>query len=327
MATHNKLLEYLEKNSGEYVSGADIASDLGVSGTAVWKAVRKLKALGHEIDAVTNKGYRLINKADLLSAAVITDHAGSDVTVEVFDEVISTNDICKDRAADKQKEVYIAVTDHQTGGRGRRGRAFYSPAGTGLYMSILLRPSGMSAERSLNFTTMAAAAVSQAIEEVSGKTAGIKWVNDIYMDGRKVCGILTEASFDLESGTLDYAVVGIGINVHTPEGGFPEEISKIAGAVCSEGETIDRNLLAGTVIRNFMRYYNEACSGPAPSYSYMDEYRKRSIVIGRKIQVLSAGSEPVNAEAIALDDSCRLIVRYEDGTEEALGSGEISIRL
>lgn len=340
VSSRDEFLKILEECRGEFISGADAARRLGISGTAVWKAARKLKSEGYMIESVTNKGYRLRDDSDVLSYDSVSRHLDpsvSDVlTVDVFTSTDSTNNVCKNKAAEGAPEGYVAVSANQTAGRGRRGRSFYSPSGTGLYLSILLRPEGLSARESLMFTTMAAVAVCEAIEAVSGKETGIKWVNDIFMDDRKVCGILTEASFDLESGTLDYAVVGIGINVFTPEGGFPEEIRDTAGAIYSEREASGYSLsdirgrLAAAVISRFMGYYLEAkkknaAIGDLPAH--ISEYRKRCIVIGKDINVLMPGADPAPAHVLDIDDECGLIVRYPDGNQEVLRSGEISIRL
>ncbi|MBQ6315668.1 MAG: biotin--[Mogibacterium sp.] len=331
MSTRDDLLKVLEGNRDSFVSGSDIADELGVSGTAVWKAVNALRKEGYVIESVTNRGYRLSPDSDVLSYQVLSEKLADKtrdgrIRLEVFDSIDSTNNVCRDKAALGEKDGFVAVAANQTQGRGRRGRSFYSPDNTGLYMSILLRPSGFDARQALRFTTMAAVAVSEAIEEISGKPAGIKWVNDIYMNGLKVCGILTEASFDLESGNLDYAVVGIGINVFEPEGGFPEDIRNIAGAVFTGDDSQGANArasLAAEIIRRFFGYYEGRSSGSA---DYINKYRARCIVIGRDITVLSAGASPASAHALDIDDECGLIVRYEDGRTETLRSGEISIR-
>jgi BirA family biotin operon repressor/biotin-[acetyl-CoA-carboxylase] ligase len=210
-------------------------------------------------------------------------------------------------------------------------------------MSIMTRPFGIDSRLAVRFTTIAAVAVAEAIEAVSGRTAEIKWVNDIFVGGRKVCGILTEASFNLEDSSLDYAVIGIGINVYEPEGGFPENIRSIAGAV----QPIDprdpssnavlrnggRNRLAAEVLIRFYVYWfieMKALSGPEfdpHATRYIDEYRRRCFVIGHEVEVHKAGSLPEPAYVRDVDDDCRLHVTYGDGREEALNSGEISIRI
>jgi len=165
-------------------------------------------------------------------------------------------------------------------------------------------------------------------ERGTGEAPGIKWVNDVYMRGKKVCGILTQGSFDMESSLLDYAVMGIGFNIYEPEGGFPEEIAGIAGAVFTEKTEDVKNRLCAAFLYRFEEQYAHL-----RSRAYAEEYRARNIVTGKKIRVLKGSEYQAgpgagrDAEAVAIDDDCRLKVRYEDGTEEWLSSGEISIRL
>ena len=374
MSSRDKVLILLESKKGEYVSGEEIASALGISRTAVWKAVNNLKRDGYRIDSVTNRGYCLSPDSDILSRKIIRsylDKSGiiSSVEMDVFDTVGSTNTVCLQHASEDMHHsesaapgkdvheeagrpghmVYTAVAGGQTRGRGRRGRSFFSPVGTGLYMSILLRPSGLGSDQAVKYTTVAAVAVAEAVEAVSGKTASIKWVNDIYVDDRKVCGILTEASFNPEDATLDYAVVGIGINVYEPQGGFPEEIRDRAGALagpvsrphsgpCTEDDETNevlrnggRNRLAAEIIARFLSYLDDNLTPPSGSPDnppqYAVKYRERCFVIGRDVDVIKAGSEPRPAHVIDVDSECRLAVRYANGAEEILSSGEISIRV
>ncbi len=387
MGTKEKLLELFESNKGFYFSGEEIAGRLGVSRTAVWKAVKTLQSEGYSINAVSNKGYCLSVETDILSAQGIKKYLEpicEGVRVEVLPEVSSTNTEVRKKATAGEPEGYVLVAGQQTEGRGRIGRRFFSPLDTGIYMSLLLRPENYSSQKAVRLTTMAAVAACEAIEavvaagetggtektgrteetvtaeeetgrieetvmaeeeagrteetvtsveEICGKktvaTAGkavkkkalIKWVNDIYIEGRKVSGILTEASFGLENGLLEYAVLGIGINVYEPEGGFPSEIEDIAKAVFDTAQNDGKNHLAAEFLNHFMRYYRAG-----EQADYVQEYRKRSLVIGRKIQVIANGTVK-NAVACGIDDDCRLLVRYEDGSEESLSSGEISVRL
>lgn len=323
MATREKLLAILNERRGAYFSGEELASRLGVSRTAVWKAVGALRADGYEIDAAQNRGYSLSETTDILSEEGIRrylDPACDFLTPEVFGCVPSTNSLLKDRANSGAKEGCVVIAGSQTAGRGRLGRHFYSPADTGLYMSLLLRPMGYSPAQAVKVTTMAAAAACLAIEAVSGRTAGIKWVNDICMNGRKVCGILTEGSFDLESGGLDHIVLGVGINVYAPREGFPEDIAQIAGSVFSQQQSEVKNRLAAAFLNRFMGYYR----AEDPS-AYAETYREKSIVIGKEILVISPAGRR-EATALDVDRDCRLVVRYGDGTIEALSSAEVSIR-
>ena len=221
--TKSQVLELLTENSGKFFSGEEIATELGVSRNAVWKAVNSLKFEGYKIEAVKNKGYALSSTTDVISVKGIKKYLKSDLDIEVYKEVTSTNTMLKERGSQGAKEGQVIIANMQTAGRGRIGRTFHSPSDTGIYMSILLRPTDLIPQDAVKITTLAAVCACEAIENVSGKSAAIKWVNDIFMDGLKVCGILTEAAMSLESGNLDYVVLGIGLNAYEPEGGFPEE--------------------------------------------------------------------------------------------------------
>lgn len=324
MGTKEELLALFEQNKGTYISGEDIAEKLSVSRTAVWKSVESLRREGYNIDAVQNKGYRLSAETDILSVQGISKYLKptySDLQLNVLQTVNSTNTAVREKAESGAPEGYTVIAGSQTGGRGRRGHSFFSPCDTGVYMSLLLRPQHCPSSQAVKLTTMAAVAVCEAIEAVSGEMAQIKWVNDIYVRGKKVCGILTEASFGLEDGFLQYAVLGIGINAFTPKGGFPKEIESIAGSVFSEHCSDGKNRLAAECLNSFMKYYTMP-----EKESYVNNYRSRSLLIGNDIRVLFSDREK-NAVALDIDDDCRLVVRYEDGTSDSLFSGEVSVRL
>ena len=224
MRTREKLLDFFEKNKGAYFSGEELAARLSVSRTAVWKAVNSLRKDGYEIDAVPNKGYCLSADTDILSSQGVEKYLEpvcASIEMEILPAVGSTNDYLREKALKGQKEGFTVLAGEQTGGRGRTGRSFYSPADTGIYMSLLLRPENCSPAVAVKFTTMAAVAACRAIEKVSQKKAQIKWVNDVYIEDKKVCGILTEGAVSLEKGSLEYVILGVGINVYPPRGGFP----------------------------------------------------------------------------------------------------------
>lgn len=324
MSTKDTVLELFEKNRGFYISGQQIASELNITRTAVWKAVKILQKEGYKIEAVTNRGYCLDKDADVLSVRGIRSRLSEDcagLRPEVFVSVGSTNTLCNEKAKSGEAEGYVAVAGAQTAGRGRRGRSFYSPAGTGIYMSLLLRPHGLTGDQVLGLTTMAAVAVSESIEALSGKKAEIKWVNDIFVDGKKVCGILSEAMYEVPSGALQCVIVGIGINAYAPEAGFPTEISESAGCVFDKPEVDLKNSLVAEVLNRFMKYYDDPKSD-----AVYDEYRTRSMVIDKDIIVLKKDAT-LKAHVLDIDRDCGLVVRYPDGTEEVLNSGEISIRV
>ncbi len=232
--------------------------------------------------------------------------------------VSSTNALLLSRAAAGEEAGAVLVASRQTAGRGRRGRSFVS-GDMGLYMSVLLRPV-LSPAETIRITTAAAVAVAEAIEAETKREAKIKWVNDVLLDGRKACGILTEAAFDAR-GMVSYAVLGVGINVYTPKDGFPEEIREIACGVCQDCVPNLRNRLAAAFLNAFFRMYADLADE-----SILCAYRERSAVIGRRVRVLR-GEESRDALALDVDDSYRLVVAYGDGSREALSSGEISVRL
>ena len=325
MTVKEKILDIFEGNKGEFLSGGELAAKLNVSRNAVWKAVRQLEEEGYCFDSVSGRGYRLREESDVLSVHGIKKYLGSTgdrFDLRVYKSITSTNTVLKEMAAAGAPEFTVLVACEQTAGRGRMNRKFYSPTSTGLYLSILLRPNVM-AQEALFITTAAAVAVARAVEEISGRQAGIKWVNDVFVDGRKICGILTEATYDMESGTLEYAVAGIGVNICDPTDGFPDEIKDIAGSVFGRQmpPANVRNRIAAGIISYFTQWYDNL-----PQHPFFDEYVRRSIVVGKDILVLGK-EKPRPAKALSIDSNCNLHVRYYDGGEEILSSGEISVKL
>ena len=256
MGTKEQLLRLLEDNRERHVSGAAMAKAIGVSRNAVWKAVEALRAEGYAIDAVTNRGYALSQENDLLSPQGIErflpDNRAFAVTVRK--RVDSTNAEARRRALEGAAEGTVVVAEEQTAGKGRPGKTFFSPAATGLYLSIVLRPT-LAADRGQFITCAAAVACAQAIEQVTGAESLIKWVNDIYCDGRKVAGILTEGVVDMESGRFEHAVLGIGVNVKPPTDGFPHDIADVAGAVLGDHTGAIRCELAAAILARFWDVY------------------------------------------------------------------------
>ena len=323
MSVKDEVLKELENNKGDYISGGQLADNLGVSRNSVWKAIKALEKSGYEINAIPNKGYCLAEKNDILSSYSIKQHLKNPhLDISVFSSVTSTNTILKEMAEQGAKEGTVIIAEEQTAGRGRTGKQFYSPKGTGIYISILLRPD-IPAEESLFLTTSAAVAIASAIEDVSDKRALIKWVNDIYLEDKKTCGILTEGAFNVETGKLDYAIVGIGINVCIPDGGFPDNIKDIATAIFDkQTDSINkRSILIANLLDYFMEYYKDF-----KSKSYVKEYIERSMIIGKTITVIE-GSKTSVAKAIDIDKNCRLKVQFEDGTTKWLSSGEVSTKI
>ncbi len=324
MTTKEKLLALFESGKGTYFSGEEIAKQLQISRAAVWKGVKTLRSEGYPIDAVTNKGYCLSTATDILSNQGIQKYLAPQcacLDLVVVPEVSCTNLWVREKAHQGALEGCAIIANHQLQGRGRLGRSFFSPPETGIYLSLLLRPQQYSAQQAVRITTMAAVAVCEAIEAVSGQPAQIKWINDIYVGGKKVCGILTEASFGLENGLVEYAVLGVGINVYPPRQGFPKELESIAGAVFQSPQDDGKNRLAAEFLNRFMDGYTHL-----EQADYVEKYRARSLVLGREVSVLTGG-QAKQATALEIDDACRLRVRYLDGQEESLSSGEVSLKL
>lgn len=325
MTTKDALLAELLSHRDAYLSGAALAAQLGVSRNAVHKAANELRTLGVELDSAANKGYRLTDDANPLSAPVLAglltgEAAGWDV--QVFQTIDSTNQRAKELALAGQRGPLAIIAAEQTAGRGRRGRAFHSPQ-HGLYLTMLVHPQALPSADGGLATTAAAVAVCGALADLAGVDAGIKWVNDVFINQRKVCGILTEAGSDMETNEIDWMAVGIGLNLTAPEGGWPEELRAIAGEIFPNGKlTVSSNTLAAAIISRFADFLPHLAEK-----GFLDEYRRRSILPGREILVLPTGREPYPATAVSIDDECRLVVRLADGTTRPLMTGEVSIRL
>ena len=324
VTTKEKLLALLENNKETFFSGEEIARTLQVSRAAVWKAVNALREDGYTIDAVTNKGYRLSPDSDILSPQGIRKFLKPeyrDLDLTVLPTAPSTNALVREKANQGCPEGCVVIACEQIAGRGRYGRQFFSPADTGVYLSLLLRPTAYSPQQATCLTAAAAAAMCQAIKAVTGQRPGIKWVNDIFLHGKKVCGILTEAAVSLETGSLDYMVLGAGVNLYPPEEGFPEDIQSIAGSVLEHRTPDAKNRLVGEFLNRFWDFYTHP-----ERKVYLEDYRARSLAIGRNVTVLSNG-QAVSAYAYGIDDDFRLLVRYGSGETEALSYGEIRIQL
>ena len=324
MSTKQQVREMLEKNAGTFVSGESLARRLCVSRNAVWRAIKALQEEGCSIQAVTNRGYRLeVPEGELTEQSVrrwLPDN-GRKWDIKVFQSITSTNTVLKEMAENNALEGTILIASEQTEGRGRMGRTFYSPRGDGVYLSMLLRPA-FSPSESLCITTAAAVAVAEAIEFVTGQETKIKWVNDVYLNGRKLCGILTEASFDMESKRLAYAVPGIGINMRTPVGGYPEELRPIVTNVFEGVPYIPekRDRIIAEIISRFWNFYEHLSEKP-----FLRGYQSRSLLDGMEVNVIS-GNEQRSATALEVDEDFRLHVRYPDGREDYLQSGEVSVK-
>ncbi len=321
-----QVLAALDAARGRYISGQELAAQLGVSRTAVWKAVAALRSDGIPIEAVTNRGYTLSKNVDVLNAAAIAAQLNETtlnaLQIEVVDRLPGTNAALRARADAGAQEGLVLIAQAQSAGRGRGGHSFYSPPG-GLYLSVLLRPE-IGARQAVGLTAMAAVAAARAAEKLCHTPIKIKWVNDLWKDGKKVCGILTEAALDLESGMLDYAVLGLGFNVVAPAEGWPEDLRDVAGALYDGAPAPGaRAALAAAFLNEFWPMYRAGSRS-----GYLDDYRRRQALAGHAVWVTPRRGTPRRAVALGIDDDCNLVVRFDgESRPTVLNSGEASVRL
>ena len=318
MALKDNILNKLQ-SSDSYTSGEELAKEFGVSRAAVWKAVRKLKEDGCYIDSVSNRGYRLLSPADSLNAEEISSllkGSAKELKVILLESVDSTNNEAKRMLANGCTNSALIVANEQTSGRGRLGRSFYSPKNTGIYMSLLLHTDQRLSD-AVCVTTAASVAVVKAIESVTDLKPEIKWVNDVYIGGQKVCGILTEAISDFETGTARSVIIGIGINISTSD--FPEELNGKAASLGTKSPVRDR-LIAATA--------NELLSicADLPSRSFIPFYKEHSMIIDRDIDFYENNVRR-SGKATDINRDGGLVVLLPDGSTTTLSSGEVTVRL
>jgi BirA family biotin operon repressor/biotin-[acetyl-CoA-carboxylase] ligase len=316
-----KILELLKQHA-DYVSGQDICNRLGVSRTAVWKNIKALKEEGYRIDSVNNRGYKLLAEPDVIDEMRIREYLhtkwlGSTILYEP--EMDSTNIQAKRLGEHDAVNGTVVVTECQTAGRGRRGKTWVSPAGN-CYFSILLRPEVL-VDRASVITLVSAMALAKAIKQVAALDTMIKWPNDVIANGKKLCGILTESSTDLEY--INYAVVGIGINANQTD--FPEEIKDMASSIRLEtGKEINRAELLGTFLNIFETYY-ETFLETEDLTKLSEEYNRLLVNRGREVKIIEKETERI-LTAVGIDDKGGLIVEDCNGQRETIISGEVSVR-
>lgn len=348
--------EVSASGAANFLSGQELAERCGISRQAVWKAVDALRKEGVQIEAVTNSGYRFVAHGNALSAETITALLPDSLhaNVIVYDTIDSTNTEAKRRCAGianaapattsalanesatakvpaiadasataSSLDGTVIVAGAQTVGRGRLGRSFFSPAGSGLYLSIIYVPEKNITSPAV-LTASAAVAVSRAIAETYNADTQIKWVNDIFLNGKKVCGILTEGVTNFETGKIDYAIVGIGINILP--GNFPPEIANVATSILqSDKDNAKRNELAANIIKEVLAIYRGGTDAFAQA---MQEYRERSFLAGKCVTVspiIDSEEKKYEAKVLDITDDAKLVVQKIDGTIIQLDSGEISL--
>ena len=333
--TSDILLDMLIEQNGRPLSGEEAALRLGLSRVSVWKAVQKLRDEGYEIEGGKNKGYILKSSSDVLNAFSIEKNLSAFAQsvcqrkVEVFKTIDSTNTEAKRRLNSSSRAEALHGTvlfaEHQSAGRGRFSRSFYSPKGAGLYFSLIFCPSiPAMTEREVPsfalYTAISATVICRCLKAL-GFAPQIKWVNDIYLNGKKICGILSEGIIDMETSSVQAVIIGIGLNVK--ESNFPPELKNKAGALFSEAEdpSFNRNVLASSIISSLI----EALYGLHSQNTLMEEYKSLSLLTGKKVKVLPFAGTPYQALVLGISDLGHLIIETDDGKKDELISGEVSL--
>lgn len=313
----------LLRESDDYISGQELCERFQVSRTAVWKVINQLKEEGYRIEAVRNKGYHIVDCPDIMSREEIesqmnTKWAGK--TVAYFAVTDSTNNQAKMLGDQGAPHGLLAVADMQKAGKGRRGRAWESPSGASIYMSILLRPS-IAPSAAPQLTLVMAYSVACAIREVEHLNAEIKWPNDIVLNKKKICGILTEMSAEVDY--INHVVIGVGINVNAQS--YPPKLRDTATSLRIEtGSTVKRSPVIASVMQHFEKNYEQFLETENLSFM-MDPYNQMLVNCNREVTIIGA-KEQYQAHAIGINETGELIVRQEDGTVEAIYAGEVSVR-
>lgn len=318
----SEILRLLKEND-TYISGQQLCEQFQVSRTAIWKVIDQLKKEGYQIEAVRNKGYRLIESPDVMSKAEIdslvdTKWAGKNVIY--YDETDSTNNRAKEGGNNKEPHGTLFVADMQMAGKGRRGRIWKSPSGSSIYMTILLYPD-IPPVKAPQLTLIMAIAVAEGIREVTGLETKIKWPNDIVVNGKKICGILTEMSTEIDY--INHVVIGIGINVNMES--FPEDIAKTATSLRIEaGKEFRRFELIAAIMEHFEKAYEAVCEAGSLE-PIMEDYNRLLVNCGRRVRVLEPEHE-YDALALGIDKTGELQVECEDGSRKSVFAGEVSVR-
>lgn len=316
MNVKTEVLHYLVDNPDSYSSGVMLAQRFSCSRMAICKAVASLQAEGYSIDCHKRLGYKLNPGFDVLSKVSLQkDLISTGIGVYFYNEIDSTNKKAKELLISGAEPPFVVVAKEQTGGRGRLGRSFSSPDG-GLYFSIAI--SGKDLVNPDLITTSASLAVSRAMERLSGIETEIKWVNDLYLNGKKVTGILTEGMVNIEEGGLENVVIGIGVNLNVRTSQFPPEIQKIATSFYPDGDCpFPRSTAIAECVKEVFKIQHE---------DFLPEYRRKCFIVGKKLYVIRLDSKR-EATALAIDDQGHLVVQYMDETIESLSSGEVSLKL
>ena len=312
MSVKQNVIALLEENRSKVISGQELANQLHVSRAAIWKAIKTLKEEGYNIEATPNKGYVLLENSDVLSKQGIAYYLTEEIDIFSYKTIDSTNTQMKKLAINGGKNHSVIVSEEQSAGRGRFGRSFYSPAQKGVYMSVLLK-TGDSLQNATMITIKTAVAVRRAIAKLYDIEVAIKWVNDLYYRGKKVCGILSEAISDFESGMIEAIIIGIGINVSTDN--FPLEIASIATSLGLR--EANRNQFIAEILNQLFAIIDEDFK------LVLNEYRMASCVLHKQITFNQKG-EQFTGLVREINDLGNLVVS-SNGAEMVLTAGEVSI--
>lgn len=319
-----EILKALRSPDGGWVSGSDLSQELGVTRAAVWGRVEELRSVGYEIEASPHQGYRLIASPDALHADDLMARLptprviGRDI--RVFKETASTNDTIEKLARDGAPEGVVVFAESQIRGRGRLGRSWISPAGKGLWFSVLLRPNLRPPEIT-RVTVSAATAIRRAIRTATSLEPEIKWPNDLLIDGRKVAGILTELS--AETDRVRYVVLGVGIDVNQMSTDFPPELSKVAGSLrMAAGSIVDRAALVTVVLSELDKDYTRVCDGQFQEVA--EEWESVCSTLGRRVTI-EIGGRRLQGRAESLDPDGALLLRTQYGHLECITGGDLTI--
>lgn len=312
MSVKHEIISILEKHRNNAISGQELADSLNVSRAAVWKAIKALKDEGYHIEATPNKGYILLENSDVISSEGIACYLDEKIDIYAYKSIDSTNNQMKKLAVDGGNDRCVIVAEKQSAGRGRFGRSFYSPAKKGIYMSVLLKRQEMIQDATF-ITIKIAVAVNRAIKKLYGIKTEIKWVNDLYYHGKKICGILTEAISDFESGMIEAVIIGIGINVSTKE--FPDELQNKATSL--NLDNANRNQFIAEILKQLFKIIDEDFA------QVLVEYKNLSCVLNKNIEFTIKG-RLFTGVVKDINDYGNLVVECND-QELILSSGEVSI--
>jgi BirA family biotin operon repressor/biotin-[acetyl-CoA-carboxylase] ligase len=319
-----EILAVLKSNPGVYISGQSLSERLSVSRTAVWKYINALKEEGYEIESVSKRGYRLVASPDLLTGDEVSPFLETKCIGRNyfhFDTLESTNTKAKELAAEPGLDGAVVVSEEQTTGKGRLGRQWVSPKHRGIWMSVILKPE-IEPAAVPRIVHVAAAAVVLALREI-GISPSVKWPNDIILNGKKICGILTEMSGEINR--VDFVVVGIGINANLELQDIPSDIrSKASSLFIETGSEVERKALSAKVLNHFEALYLDFLETGTIDAS-VKICRESSILLGREIRIISRNKER-KAKAVDISIDGELIVQFEDGRIEPISSGEVSVR-